>query len=214
MNRWDYESKDFSVLVGKTIVGISNIDESYSDEIIFTMDDGSQYKMLHFQDCCESVYIEDVTGSWDDIIGEKITYAREDTSDAKSEWGEAMWTFYHIGTFKGTVCLRWLGESNGYYSVSVSFVEFKKSEPEIIYEASFIDVLDMTETDKLIYKQNCEGVSDSESAALKFLREEHPYKTDGKIARLVHSKASDTSVFATLDLNGRMVFVRVIRTES
>ena len=115
----------FAVLVGKTLAAIREDRES----VVFVCDDGSEYRMEHFQDCCESVSIEDRCGEWSDLIGTPILFAEESTSDEdpvdykpESDYRESYtWTFYRIGTVRGTVVLRWLGESNGYYSESVEF---------------------------------------------------------------------------------------------
>lgn len=112
---------DFSELVGKTITEINNIDDR---ELIFTTDNDDQYKMYHFQDCCESVYIEDIVGDLDDLLNTPILEARVDQPDEEplSPYEESYtWTFYNIRTIKGSVTIRWYGSSNGYYSESVDF---------------------------------------------------------------------------------------------
>jgi hypothetical protein len=124
----------FETLLGKTIVEISGA--VGEDEILFRCSDGSQYRMYHSQDCCESVSVESIVGDWSDLIGNPILKAEEATSDehpagyAGSEWGESFtWTFYKLATIKGYVDIRWLGESNGYYSEGVDFVRIKTANP-------------------------------------------------------------------------------------
>lgn len=111
-------------LVGKVLTKITN----NTDELIFDCADGSQYKLYHSQDCCESVGIEDIEGELSDLIGNPILQA-EKVSDADFETNfkfeyqpeSHTWTFYKLATGKGYVTVRWLGTSNGYYSESVEF---------------------------------------------------------------------------------------------
>lgn len=107
-------------LKGKTISSVVGL-ESESDEIVFTLSCGEKFKMHHYQDCCEQVYVNDICGDVDDLINAKIIHFEERVSDAEErEFGECgTWTFYDIQTTKGCVNIRWLGESNGYYSESV-----------------------------------------------------------------------------------------------
>lgn len=113
----------FNELFGKTIVHIEGC-VAESDEVKFLCDDGTEYVMFHDQDCCETVRLYDVTGDVAALLHTPITQARVSTNDDERphEFSESYtWTFYDLATVRGHVQLRWLGESNGYYSESVSF---------------------------------------------------------------------------------------------
>ena len=123
---------DISEFLGKTVSGIEvNRNDNDEHEIVFSFEGGDVYKMCHVQDCSECVEIEDICGDLDDLIGAPITEAEEVTSQDKTPdvikelvYSDSYtWTFYKIGTNKGSVTIRWFGESNGYYSESVDIVK-------------------------------------------------------------------------------------------
>lgn len=125
-------SVNFNELNGKTIFKIEGL-ESGSDCAVFYCNDGSSYRMMHHQDCCETVSVEDINGDLGDLIGVPILSAEEvfnyepvseddkKRTEEANRYGSCTWTFYKLATIKGYVDIRWFGESNGYYSESVDF---------------------------------------------------------------------------------------------
>lgn len=110
----------FSTLIGKTITKIEGFEEG-SEEVTFTCSDGERFYMSHSQDCC--VRLIDIEGDIDDLLGVPIVQAEVSTnSDNPPEFADTSftWTFYKLAG-RGHVTLRWLGESNGYYSEDVDF---------------------------------------------------------------------------------------------
>ncbi len=130
---------ELSELVGKTLTAVRRIGgEGVEDRVEFECTDGSEYVLFHSQDCCESVNIESIVGNLDDLVGSPILMADESTSE--NQWPAEVaepkyksesftWTFYKFGTLKGYVDIRWLGESNGYYSESVYFARARDPRP-------------------------------------------------------------------------------------
>jgi hypothetical protein len=79
--------------------------------------------MLHYQDCCEDVHVEEIHGDLEVLENFPLVEAEEVTQDDLSVGVESgTWTFYKLGTIIGNVTIRWYGSSNGYYSERVSVV--------------------------------------------------------------------------------------------
>jgi hypothetical protein len=119
MRYWD-DRVELSTLVGKTL---AEVRRSGDEELFFTTQEGETFKMYHSQDCCESVYIEDIEGDLDSLVGNPILVAEVASNDDPEANESGTWTFYKLVTIKGHVDIRWYGSSNGYYSESVDFVK-------------------------------------------------------------------------------------------
>ena len=119
----------FSDLKGKTLIIIDGLIKG-SEMVTFCTKEGNIYEMYHDQECFEKVEVEDICGDIQDLLDSPILLAEESTSrenpkGTEMEWQDDSftWTFYKLSTFKGDVTIRWYGESNGYYSERVDFIE-------------------------------------------------------------------------------------------
>ena len=126
----DYENtvdtqRGMAQMLGKTFVQVSGSVDS--DEMLFETAQGERFLFAHMQDCCETVRINDIVGDLQDLVGEPLLIAEEvsgATEPDEEHYESYTYTFYKFATRKGYVDVRWLGESNGYYSERVDlFVE-------------------------------------------------------------------------------------------
>lgn len=96
------------------------------DELVFRNGDGAFY-FHHYQDCCERVRIEEIHGDLDDLRGAPLLQA-EQSSSIEHDGPGITWTFYKFATIRGSVTVRWCGESNGYYSEEVDMTWVPRGE--------------------------------------------------------------------------------------
>lgn len=116
-------------LIGKVAVAVTRNENSlfpYGNENIrFTLDNGDVYELTHTQDCCESVYIEDINGDLSWLVGHPILSAEITYSDG-NQGESSTWSFCRFSTYAGTVVIRFFGESNGYYSETAELIKCEK----------------------------------------------------------------------------------------
>lgn len=113
--------KTIQELEGKTITLVERSDQ----EVVITTKEGPRYRMWHDQDCCENVLFQAVLGLLDNILNSPVTDTAENAKSITETSESRTDTDYRITTEKGTVVFHWVGESNGYYSESVTFAEIK-----------------------------------------------------------------------------------------
>jgi len=116
----DLQFEKYEELLGHTFTDVVNHE---NQELIFHRNDGKKFSFYHYQDCCESVSIEEVIGDLQDLVGEPLLIAESASCDDEEASESGTWTFYKFATKKGYVDVRWYGYSNGYYSEYVSFGE-------------------------------------------------------------------------------------------
>lgn len=115
----------YEKLIGKTLATVTGAEQG-SDDMTLRTAEGDGVRFYHRSDCCESVDIVEVIGDVQDLIGSPLVTAEEVSSDGHPDPDTSesfTWTFYRFATAKGSVVVRWLGRSNGYYSESVTVEE-------------------------------------------------------------------------------------------
>lgn len=129
----DYKVRQYTEMLGKVFTSVKQIENS---ALVFHCVDGQIFTFYHEQDCCEDVYIQDVVGDLVDLENWPLLEAEEVVSRMSSEEAceSGTWTFYKFATIKGHVNVRWNGQSNGYYSESVSLGITSISGLEELYD--------------------------------------------------------------------------------
>ena len=123
MNMQNEVNETLNRMVGETIKSVSG--NRHDEEFVVRTASGLVFKFYHNQDCCEDVYLEEIIGDIDDLIGYTVVMAEETSNDdliagSSCYQDESFtWTYYRMATEKGLVVLRFFGSSNGYYSESV-----------------------------------------------------------------------------------------------
>lgn len=127
---------DMNPLIGQTIRAIECEFREYEAangmkvpvHTIIIVCDNCAFETSHSQDCCETVEVHDIIGDLNSLIGKKVINCKtiesqEWPSDVeKGQYVDSFtWTTQIIQTKSTEIKIRWLGESNGWYSEGIYF---------------------------------------------------------------------------------------------
>lgn len=131
-NYGTYYSPTIEDLIGRVFTKVYQAEDDYNQDVLIFENDSEKFIFTHDQDCCEHVYIADITGDLSDLVGKPLQLAEESSNEGQDENGyeSYTWTFYKFATINGYVDVRWNGESNGYYSESVD-LHYEKKENNV-----------------------------------------------------------------------------------
>lgn len=103
-------------VIGAGVITAIDVDEK-EPALAFTMDDGSVFELYHEYECCESVCIDkmdidDLKGAiGDGLVTFKVKVTKGD---------DVTHTFVDVATKTHTATVAFKGESNGFYSETIS----------------------------------------------------------------------------------------------
>lgn len=117
MKTRQFASEDF---VGKTVT-----DVTLGDETTFECDDGSRYRIIHEQDCCEVVRLMGNRNVYPKLPFVVIAFRQEEEC-GEDDYESYTKTLITIETNNGYLNLEWYGTSNGYYGEGVSFQKMEE----------------------------------------------------------------------------------------
>lgn len=94
------------------------------ERVVFKRADGTGFQLAHSQDCCESVWVGEISGDLNDLVGTPIISAEESYENNPNASESGTYSFYRLATIKGYVQIRFNGESNGYYSETAALYTY------------------------------------------------------------------------------------------
>jgi len=85
-----------------------------------------KFSLYHSQSCCECVRLEKTIGNVEDVLNSPILIAEdgyeEPSGEEKRKYSSSYtWSRYRLVSAKGEFVMYFLGESNGYYSETMTF---------------------------------------------------------------------------------------------
>ena len=133
-----YYSLPMDVMIGLTFDSVIESNSAITFKGSYNSENGIEefaLKLDHDQQCCETVYIDEMSGELEWLVNQPILKAERVTSfdnrkESTHEEESFTWTFFKIATIKGMVDVKFYGESNGFYSedadLTIEYITKKK----------------------------------------------------------------------------------------